>query len=100
MEWKMKDNGDWEAGGTYGDFLIWKDGVFWKSRYRSADKTKQFFLPPQKKLADSKKICQDNHYWEVANVREQREKVAIRACLNCKIPVSKCKGLCYRRGLS
>lgn len=100
MKWHHKENGDWEAVGADGDFLIWKDGLVWKARYRSADKKKHFFLPPQKNLADAKKVCQDNYYWENVTVREKKAKTEIRACLNCKIPVSECKGLCYRRGLS
>lgn len=96
MKWIHNDNGDWVADGEDGDFLVWKEGALWKGRYRSKDHKIHFFLPRQRKLTDMKRLCEDNNYWERESVAAKKEKKEIMACLNCKIPVEKCKGLCYR----
>lgn len=64
MTWQRLDNGDYMAEGESGDFLIWKDDWGWKSRYRSKDKVRHFFLPKVRYLADAKKQCEKNHFWE------------------------------------
>ena len=64
MKWSKKANGDFEALGFRGDFLLWKDGRKWRGRYRSKDKRRHFFMAPQGKLADMKRLCESNHYWE------------------------------------
>lgn len=64
MKWQHKENGDWEAIGQDGDFLLWKDCDLWRGRYRSKDHKKHFFVGPMKKLFDLKELCENNYYWE------------------------------------
>lgn len=64
MKWIRLDNGDWQAQGKEGDFLVFKWGNVWKARYRSKDHKKLFFLPVRRLLAPLKKICEENEYWE------------------------------------
>ena len=63
MKWQRNSIGDWQAIGEYGDFLVWRDGGAWKGRYRSTDHKMHFFLP-RGKLAEVKKACEKNQYWE------------------------------------
>ena len=100
MKWNRKANGDWEAIGEDGDFLIWKEGSVWKGRYRSTDHKKHFLLRPRSKIAEIKKACEDNYYWEESSALAKKEAKEIKACLRCTFPVEKCKGACYRRGAS
>ena len=64
MKWEQVAFCDWEAKGSEGDFRVWKAGRFWKGRYRSTDKKRLFFLPPQKSVREMKALCEENHYWE------------------------------------
>ena len=63
MEWKILDNGDWQAKGTVGNFLLWKKGKRWTGRY-AANKGSHFFKLPFGSLKDLKDICENNYYWE------------------------------------
>lgn len=67
MKWEKLNNGDWQADGKRGDFLIWKDGKVWKSRYRSIDLTRHFFLPVKYYLKEAKKLCEKSSFWEKEN---------------------------------
>lgn len=64
MKWIRLENGDWQAQGKEGDFLVFKWGALWKARYRSKDHKKLFFFPPRRLLAPLKKMCEENEYWE------------------------------------
>lgn len=64
MTWERLDNGDRQAQGEKGDFLLWKEGRLWKSRYRSKDHKTHFFLPKTRYLEEAKKICEKSIYWE------------------------------------
>lgn len=64
MRWIRLANGDWQAKGKAGNFLITKKGGFWKARYKSDDGKKLFFLPIRHFLSAAKKLCEDNYYWE------------------------------------
>lgn len=64
MKWEQVAYCDWEAKGSAGDFRVWKDGRVWKSRYRSTDMTRLFFLPIKRNLKEAKAMCEDNFYWE------------------------------------
>ena len=69
MKWAKKTNGDIEALGFRGDFLLWKDGRKWRGRYRSKDERRHFFIAPQGKLAEMKRLCESNHYWKQTKER-------------------------------
>lgn len=65
MKWKRLENGDWQAQGKNGDFLVWKTKYGWFARYRSVDHKKHFFIrPATTKISEIKELCQKNHYWE------------------------------------
>lgn len=64
MCWKRLPNGDYVANGKAGDFLIWRKGRIWYSRYRSIDKKYTFFLPQCRHVKESKVLCENNFYWE------------------------------------
>lgn len=64
MKWERFDNGDRQAQGENGDFLLWKEGRLWKIRYRSKDLKNHFFLPRTRYLEEAKKICEKSIYWE------------------------------------
>ena len=62
MVWKLLSSTICEAEGRDGTFRIERSrGWFW-SRYSSADMS--FKLPPKKKLAEAKAMCENNEYWE------------------------------------
>lgn len=63
MKWERLSNGDYQAKGKNGDFLLWKYGKQWKGRYRSASGQYTFFLF-DKDLKKLKARCENNHYWE------------------------------------
>ena len=64
MTWKRLNNGDWQAMGDKGDFLVWKiRRGFYKARYRSKDKKLRFELPGGD-IERVKKCCEENFYWE------------------------------------
>lgn len=68
MKWKRLENGDWQAQGNNGDFLVWKTKNGWCARYRSIDHKKHFFIRPlTAKITEIKGICQNNRYWEDEN---------------------------------
>ncbi len=62
MEWVKLSNGNWQAKGKYGEFLLWKRGRHWTGKY-SGKNVRDFKLPtlPLRKL---KAICEENWYWE------------------------------------
>ena len=64
MKWVKLSNGDWEAKGEKGDFLLWKDGKWWKGRYRHiyCENAKFYVYAPT--LNEIKKKCEENYYWE------------------------------------
>ena len=65
MKWIRLENGDWQAQGKNGDFLVWKTKNGWFARYRSVDHKKHFFIrPATTKISEIKELCQKNHYWE------------------------------------
>lgn len=64
MVWKKLSNGDRQAIGKYGDFLIWKSGKVFKARYRSFDGKKHYFLPVKRSLQEAKTQAEDNGNWE------------------------------------
>lgn len=64
MEWKKLPNGDRQAVGKHGDFLIWKSGGVFKARYRSTDKKVLYFLPVKRSLKEAKAQAEDNGNWE------------------------------------
>lgn len=63
MKLERLANGDYQAKGKNGDFLLWKYGKQWKGRYRSASGQYTFFLF-DKDLKKLKARCESNHYWE------------------------------------
>jgi hypothetical protein len=63
-KWIKLPNGDKQAQGERGDFLIWKVGAYWKSRYCSKDHTIQFYLRPRTTLREAKRQAENNKYWE------------------------------------
>ncbi len=63
MKWELLQNGDWQAKGKGGDFLLWKVGNRWTGRY-SSNKGGKFFKLPYGSLKDLKAKCEDNYYWE------------------------------------
>lgn len=68
MKWKKLPNGDFQAVGGKGDFLIWKEQrrCYWKCRYRSNDQKTLFHLPVKRSLRDAKKQAENNGCWEVS----------------------------------
>jgi len=63
MEWVKLTNGDWQAKGEDGDFLLWKERNKWTGRYK-ANTGSKFFKLPYGSLKDLKAKCEDNYYWE------------------------------------
>ena len=65
MEWKRKDNGDWEAVGKNGDFLLWKTKSGWNARYRSSsNKNYIIHFKPCNSLLEAKNNCSRQTHWE------------------------------------
>lgn len=64
MKWERLPNGDYQAQGENGDFLIWKSSQLWKCRYRSKDQKTLHQLRPRYSLKEAKKQAEENYYWE------------------------------------
>lgn len=65
MKWeKVKATGDWQAIGKDGDFLVWRLGKWWKSRWRSTDKERTKFFPVAYSIKAAKERCERSDYWE------------------------------------
>lgn len=64
MEWEKDKDGDWVAKGKHGDFLLWKEGIWWKGRYSGYDSNKWFTLRPRRNVKELKSLCESNYYWE------------------------------------
>ena len=45
MEWVKLDNGDYQAKGKLGNFLLWRKGKRWTGRYATNNNSKTFKLP-------------------------------------------------------
>lgn len=63
MEWIKNSDGDYEAKGEKGRFLIWKNGSKWYVNY-SAFKGYHNFSFKCGTLKDAKAACERNFYWE------------------------------------
>lgn len=64
MKWAKNKNGDWEAKGKAGDFLIWRYGKWWKIRWRSADGKEMEHLPIAYSIKTAKDRCERHDKWE------------------------------------
>lgn len=64
MKWERLKNGDYQAVGMEGDFLVWREGKMWRGRYWSNDRVIHFLLPKKPTLTEAKAQCESNHYWE------------------------------------
>lgn len=62
MEWVQLKDGDWQAEGEIGKFLLWKSGRSWTGRYYG-NNGKTFPLP-YGSLKKIKGLCEDNFFWE------------------------------------
>lgn len=63
MEWKKLENGNYEAKGKKGRFLIWKEKSKWYANYSSLQGYKNFTFN-YKTLKDAQAACERNFYWE------------------------------------
>ncbi len=63
MEWAKNADGEWQAKGEYGEFLLWKEGRRWTGRY-AASKSSKFFRMPFGSLKKMKSMCENNYNWE------------------------------------
>lgn len=67
MQWDRETNGDWIAKGEKGHFLIWKYGNIYKGLYMRTENKEVRFRFFRNTLAEAKKLCEENHYWEGTN---------------------------------
>ncbi|AWW06090.1 MAG: hypothetical protein [Caudoviricetes sp.] len=63
MDWENLADGEWQAKGEHGDFLLWKEGRWWTGRY-AANKSSKFFRLPFGSLRKIKSMCENNYNWE------------------------------------
>jgi hypothetical protein len=64
MKWQRLQNGDYQAQGEDGDFLVWKDGNYWKTRYYSKDRKTLFHLRPRTTMREAKRQAENNKFCE------------------------------------
>ena len=64
MKWIRLPSGDHQAIGRNGDYLVWREGKLWRSRYWNNERTIHFLLPRKPTLTEAKAQCEDNRYWE------------------------------------
>lgn len=64
MKWQRIENGDWQAVGEKGDFLLWRAGAVWRARYRSTDRRQAYPFSSFQKLTEAKAACERSKWWE------------------------------------
>ena len=64
MKWEKLYNGDWQAVGDYGDFLIWRYARYWKGRYRKKGADNNLFVFYGNTIKEIKELAEENYHWE------------------------------------